>query len=147
METIFSLGSLLVMPFWALMIFLPRWRVTLRAVRSPAIALGPAVLYAVLVLPRLGEVLPVVSDPTLPLVVALLGEPSGALIGWMHFLAFDLFVARWIFLDARERGVSSWLVSPLLVFVLLLGPLAYLAYFPLRLLARKKTPEVSPARA
>jgi len=30
METLFKLSGLTVLPFWALMIFLPRWRVTTR---------------------------------------------------------------------------------------------------------------------
>jgi hypothetical protein len=34
MGTIFSLSNLLVMPLWLLMIFLPRWRLTARLVRS-----------------------------------------------------------------------------------------------------------------
>jgi hypothetical protein len=72
-ETIFSLSGLLVMPFWALMIFLPHWRWTRRILRSPLVILPPALLYAALALPRLAEVFPAVSSPTLAGIAALLG--------------------------------------------------------------------------
>ena len=35
---IFSLSGLTVMPFWGLMILLPRWRVTRRVMQSPLVA-------------------------------------------------------------------------------------------------------------
>jgi hypothetical protein len=128
MERLFTLSGLLVLPFWALMIFLPRWRRTEALVRSPLIVLGPALLYAALVLPALAAVLPVVARPALAPVAALLGSPLGTTVAWAHFLAFDLFVGRWIFLDAKERGLPALLVSPLLALTLLLGPLGLGGY-------------------
>jgi Domain of unknown function (DUF4281) len=131
-EAIFSLSSLLVMPFWALMILLPRWRWTHRILRSPLVILPPALLYGALVLPRLAEVFPAVSSPTLAGIAALLGTPAGATIAWAHFLAFDLFVGRWIYLDGRERGISALLIAPVLFLTLMLGPLGFLLYLVLR---------------
>ncbi|MCC6602362.1 MAG: DUF4281 domain-containing protein [Anaerolineae bacterium] len=127
-ETLFSLSSLLVMPFWLLLIFLPRWRVTERVVAGPWLAVPAALLYAVLVLPRCGEVFTAVSNPTLTGITTLLGEPTGATIAWVHFLAFDLFVARWVYLDGRSRHISAWFISPILFFVLMLGPIGFLLY-------------------
>ncbi|MFP2904887.1 ABA4-like family protein [Pyxidicoccus sp. 3LFB2] len=132
MERLFEWSSLAVMPFWALMILLPRAQVTSRVMRSPV---GPALfalLYTALVLPRLGELLPLLMQPKLPGVAALLGTPEGATIGWVHFLAFDLFVGRWAYLDSRERGVSPWLMAPVLLLTLLVGPLGLVAYLALR---------------
>jgi len=132
MERLFELSNLLVTPFWLAMILAPRWRVTERLLRGPVGILAPAFIYALLVLPRLGELLPVVGRPELGAVAALLATPPGATIAWAHFLAFDLFVGRWIYLDARTRGLSAWLVSPLLVLTLLLGPLGLLGYLATR---------------
>jgi len=131
-ETLFSLSSLLVMPFWLLLIFLPRWRVTEQVMAGPWLAVPAALLYAVLVLPRFGEVFTAVSNPTLTGITALLGEPVGATIAWVHFLAFDLFVARWVYLDGRSRHISSWFISPILFFVLMLGPVGFLLYLVVR---------------
>lgn len=136
MELIFSLSSLTVMPFWLLMIVAPHWRITRRLLESPLVALPPALIYAALVLPRVGEVLPAVLRPELAGITALLGAPAGATIAWAHFLAFDLFVGRWIYLDSRERGVSAWLMAPILFLTLMLGPIGLALYLGLRALVK-----------
>src|SRR5215471_400488 len=128
METLFKLSSLAVLPFWALMIFLPRWRVTKRLMSSPLVCAAPAALYASLVIPRFAEVWRAVLSPELSGIAALLGTPVGATIGWLHFLAFDLFVGRWIYLDGRERGGAAWVMAPVLFLTLMLGPCGFLVY-------------------
>ena len=132
MAQLFSASFLLVAPFWLLMVFLPGWRWTERIVRSVWIAAPAALLYTVLVLPQFGSVFGAVAQPDLPGVMALLGTPAGATIGWVHFLAFDLFVGRWIYLDSRKRGLSPWLLGPILIFTLLLAPMGFLLYLLVR---------------
>lgn len=136
MDMIFSLSSLLVMPFWLLMIATPHWRWTKRIIASPLIAAAPAILYALLVLPQIGAILPAVMQPTLPGLVALLGTPAGATIAWAHFLAFDLLIGRWAYLDSREQAISAWLMAPILFFILMLGPAGFLLYLGARALWR-----------
>ncbi|HZR44239.1 MAG TPA: ABA4-like family protein [Ktedonobacteraceae bacterium] len=132
MQTIFSLSSLLVLPFWLLMIFVPRWHWTQRIMQSPLVAAAPALLYAILVIPQAGTLLPALMHPTLASVAALLATPTGATIGWIHFLAFDLFVGRWIYLDSQESGITAWIVSPILFLTLMFGPLGFISYLSLR---------------
>jgi hypothetical protein len=132
MDTIFSLCNLFVMPFWALMILVPRWRWTQRIVQFPFFVALLALLYVILVIPQLATILPILLRPSVTSVAAVLGTPAGATIGWIHFLAFDLFVGRWIYLDSREHGISAWFVSPLLFLTLMLGPFGFLCYFCLR---------------
>jgi len=132
MDTVFRTSTFLVLPFWALMILLPRWRWTERIVRSPLVSVAPAALYAALVWPRVGEIWPAVTHPTLSAIAALLGSPAGATIAWVHFLAFDLFVGRWIYLDSRDRQVSAWFMAPLLFLTLMLGPAGFLLYLAVR---------------
>ena len=141
MEEVFKLSSLLVAPFWLLTILLPRWRFTERVMRSPLVALGPAVLYAVLTAPRLLALAPALLRPELPTIAALLGTPEGATIAWAHFLAFDLFVGRWVYLDGRARGVSAWVTSPVLFLTLLAGPLGFLLHLAARRLFGRVSPE------
>lgn len=132
MAQVFTLSFLLVAPFWFLMVLSPTWRGTQRVVRSPWIAAPAALLYTGLVLPRLTEVLGAVASPTLEGVAALLATPAGTTIAWAHFLAFDLFVGRWIYLDSRTRKLHPLLVSPILVLTLLLAPLGFLLYLVVR---------------
>ena len=137
MDKIFALSNFLILPFWVLMIFLPRWNWTRRIISSPLIVVPPAILYGLLVEPRFFEIMPVVLQPTLIGVAELLGSEVGAVIGWAHFLAFDLFVGRWIYLDSREKNISAWLMAPILFFTLMLGPLGFLSYLLLREIYRR----------
>ncbi len=138
METIFSLSSLLIMPFWFLMIFLPTWKWTKGIIASPWISALAAALYVALVMPGILQVLPAVMNPSLSGITSLLGTPAGATIAWVHFLAFDLFVGRWVYLDSRERNISFWFISPILFFVLMLGPLGFSLYLVLRTFVQGK---------
>jgi Domain of unknown function (DUF4281) len=146
MNSIFRLSNVLVLPFWGLMILLPRWRWTERIMRSPLVSAAPALFYVALVLPRLGTIWPAVARPTLDGVAALLGSPEGATIAWVHFLAFDVFVGRWIYLDSRERRLSALLMAPVLFFTLMLGPLGFLSYLLLRTIAASREAGTGRAR-
>jgi len=132
MTTVFALSGLPVLPLWLLMIVVPFWSGTQRVMRSPLTVVLPATLYAALVVPRLGEVLPVVLQPELEPLSMLLARPAGTTIAWVHFLAFDLFVGRCAYLDSRERGVSAWLMAPTLITILMPGPPGFVIYLALR---------------
>ncbi|MFI1992117.1 ABA4-like family protein [Actinoplanes sp. NPDC020271] len=140
---LFSLTFLLAAPFWALMILLPGWSWTRRIIASPLIVLPVVAIYALLIIPAFGDVLPAVTSPTLGGVRELLGSATGAAAGWAHMLAFDLFVGRWAWLDARERGMPHLVVAPILLLTILLGPFGLAAH----LAARTRWPLLAaPAR-
>ncbi|MCI0441883.1 DUF4281 domain-containing protein [bacterium] len=145
MEMLFNISGLFVLPFWFLMIVAPHWRVTSQILKSPFVIIAPVIAYVMLVLPQIGSLLPKVLGPELPEIATLLGTPQGATIAWMHFLAFDLFVGRWAYLDSRERGISAWLMAPILFFILMLGPLGFLLYLVVRLAWIKINHEVHEA--
>lgn len=127
-DTLFQLSNLLVMPFWFLMIFLPHWRWTKRIIGSILIVLPVALLYALLVVPIMPSAFGDLMNPSLDSIAALIGTPEGATIAWAHFLAFDLFVGRWAYLDSRARNVTAWLASPSIFFILMFGPFGLLLY-------------------
>lgn len=131
-EQLFQLSNLLIMPFWLLMILLPLWGWTQRIIASPWIVVPPALLYAILVLPGIGSLLGQLASPELTQIASLLGTPAGATIAWAHFVTFDLFVGRWAYLDSRNRGLSAWVVSPILFLILMFGPLGFLLYLIVR---------------
>lgn len=130
--TVFELCNLVVLPFWLLMVLLPAWTVTRRLIASPLVVAPPAVLYLVTLLPVATMILPEVVNPVQARIMGLLGTPTGTTLAWAHFVAFDLFVGRWIYLDARARGYSAWWVSPVLVLTLLVGPVGFLIYLAAR---------------
>lgn len=141
METVFQLSNFLTIPFWLLMIFAPTWGWSRRIMASIWTLVPISLLYAVLLGIGVGNtgVVADLMNPTLSAIAALLGTPEGAAIGWAHFLAFDLFVGRWAYLDSRERGLTPWLVSPALFFVLMSGPFGLLLYLVVRWFLTRRT--------
>jgi hypothetical protein len=149
-QLLFTLTFPLAAPFWALMILAPGWSVTRRVIGSPLIVVPPMLVYAALVLPQFSTVFAAVASPELSGVAGLLATPVGAAAGWAHFIAFDLFVGRFIFLDSRERGIHPLVVAPVLVLTILLAPLGLLAHLLLRaVLPRRRLQEgaVTAARS
>jgi len=136
-ETLFSLSNLLVLPFWFLTIFLPHWRWTKRLMASPWVAAPPAILYLVLIAPQTGPLFASLANPSAAGIAQVLSNPTAATLAWAHFLAFDLFVGRWAYLDSRERNLSAWIVSPALFFIFMVGPMGFLLYLLVRLAATR----------
>jgi hypothetical protein len=74
-------------------------------------------------------------------VQALFTSAPIALAGWVHYLAFDLFVGAWAVRTARAEGIPHWLVIPILAPIFLFGPAGLLAFAALRFsLTRKVLP-------
>jgi hypothetical protein len=143
LDTLFLFASLLPLPFWFLMIVLPHWRGTQRVMRGRLSFMPLLAVYAVLIarqLPAFLQVLFRAEFLRLGDLAALLGRPDVALVSWIHLLAFDLFVGRWVYRDASERQISAWLTAPILLVTLLLGPLGLLAYLLIRTQFRLPVP-------
>ncbi|MGV9721392.1 ABA4-like family protein [Nocardia beijingensis] len=132
-EPLFDITFWFAAPFWALMILAPKWRRTAAVVASPLICLPPLIVYAALVVPEFGALAAALVNPQLSGLRAVLGSSTGAAAAWAHFVAFDLFLGRWIFLDSRTRRLPSLLISPLLVLTILFAPLGVLLYLLIRL--------------
>ena len=54
------------------------------------------------------------------------------LAGWLHYLAFDLFVGSWEVRTARAEGIPHLLVLPCLALTFLFGPMGLLAFLIVR---------------
>ena len=59
----------------------------------------------------------------------LLSTPEALLAGWVHYLAFDLFVASWQVEDAPAACIPHWLLLPCLALTFVAGPIGLLLYF------------------
>src|SRR3546814_2282070 len=49
----------------------------------------------------------------------LFDSPGGATMGWIHYLAFDLFTGMWIARDAVQKGFSRAVQFPFLLLTLI----------------------------
>ena len=64
---------------------------------------------------------------------ALFTSDSALTAGWLHYLAFDLFVGSWIVADGLKRGIPALLILACLPLTFLFGPLGLLLFILLRL--------------
>lgn len=146
-ETLFSSANYSVMPAWALLAFAPRWLWTRRLVHT---ALYPALLGAVYTLGFAatlggGAFAPGGSELSgLAAISAAFAQPRILLVGWVHYLCFDLFVGAWQARDAQRRGFPHWLLVPCLFLTFMAGPLGLLLYLALRF-ARTRELELAEA--
>ena len=134
-EQIFSIANLIAMISWLLLAIAPRWIVTRKVILSGAIPLLLSVAYLVLIVVFFGS-----SEGgfgSLTGVMKLFTYEWVVLAGWIHYLAFDLFVGVWEVKDAQAKNISHWFVIPCLVLTFMLGPIGFLLYSILRLFLAK----------
>jgi len=140
-STVFSIVNLLPLPIWAIWILAPRSGVS----RALAASLWPWQILAALYLVFLcvafsGESASSPDFNSLAGVMALFDSEWGTLTGWVHYLCFDLFAARWIMNDAPDGGYR---LAPVLFLTLMLGPVGLLLYTVARSFFRG--PALAPA--
>lgn len=63
---------------------------------------------------------------------ALFASDGGVVIGWTHYLAFDLFTGMWIASDADNKQFGRLIQVPVLFMTFLAGPVGLLIWLTLR---------------
>lgn len=128
-DTLFSIASTLVLPAWLALAVFPRAAWTQR--------IAAAVVPALLAVAYIGLLVVSTVSPegtggggfgSLDEVAALFSDRRALLAGWVHYLAFDLFVGAWEARDAGRSGVPQWALVPCLVLTFLFGPAGWLLY-------------------
>ncbi|WP_324807520.1 ABA4-like family protein [Sphingomonas sp. LY29] len=139
--TLFSATNAIALVAWALLILGARGPKTASAI----LYLGVGLLCLTYVV-ALGLILGGVVDPgklpgsgttsfsTIEGIRSIFMSDAGVVIGWTHYLAFDLFVGQWIAKDADNKGFARWLQAPILVLTLFAGPAGFLLW----LIARER---------
>jgi hypothetical protein len=133
-EQIFSLCNKAALAGWLILVFAGRARWSVRwaaplvtGVLIPALL---AVIYTALIVVHWGESSG--GFGSLAAVATLFSNHWLLLAGWVHYLAFDLFIGSWEVRDAERNGFSHLLVIPCLVLTFLFGPIGLLCYLILR---------------
>lgn len=129
LEPIFSACSALALLGWTSLIFLPRQKQA-HFIAALVIPLAIAVVYLVLIAQYFGR-----SEGgfgSLADVALLFSNPAVLLAGWVHYLAFDLFIGAWEVRDAQRHEIPHLFVVPCLVLTFMLGPIGLLCYAALR---------------
>ncbi|KUO50998.1 MAG: hypothetical protein APF78_07205 [Sphingomonadales bacterium BRH_c3] len=136
-DAIFGAANMMALIAWACLILLPRWPALLSAILYLGVALL-SMLYAGILLSLLAGW----ADPggsmeggnfnSIEGVQALFSAKGGLTLGWVHYLAFDLFVGLWIARDADAKGFSRIVQAPILLATFLAGPLGLFAWLLVR---------------
>jgi hypothetical protein len=129
-DSLFSFASILVLPGWLLLVLLPRWKYSATLVAAVVIPALLGLLYAWLIVSHFGSTGG--GFGSLAEVRALFSNEFLLLAGWIHYLAFDLFIGSWEVRDAQRHGVHHLAVIPCLVLTFLFGPVGLVLYFVIR---------------
>ena len=130
-DQLFIFFNRAILPAWLLLIFAPSWRWTQSIIFHAWLPSFLAVFY----------IYAFVSNPVFPEngnfstlegVMVLFQQPYLVLAGWIHYLAFDLFIGAWQVRDAQRRNIHHLWVVPCLIMTLVFGPTGLLLYFIVR---------------
>jgi Domain of unknown function (DUF4281) len=136
---LFTVTNLIAMAGWLMLLALPRKPLTLSLILYMCVALLCLIYAAGMALFMSGSVapggMPGAGEPgfsSIEQVRALFMSDAGVVIGWTHYLAFDLFTGLWIAKDADNKGFGRLIQAPFLIVTLLVGPIGLLAWLVLR---------------
>jgi len=123
-EEIFSLAGLAAAIGWALLILGPRRFGWLNAIPLWVIPFGLSAVYAALVLSRFSGTGG--GYDSLAAVAQLLSSDWALLAGWVHYLAFDLFVGAVMAARMDRVHVNRVVQAPILAMIFMFGPFGFL---------------------
>lgn len=129
-EQLFSGSSMLAMLGWIILLASP---LIPRAAQIASGAVIPgllSILYAALIFAFWSRAEG--GFESLAGVMQLFTFQEAALAGWIHFLAFDLFLGAWEVRTAKKEGIPFYLVIPCMALTFMFGPIGFLLFMGLR---------------
>ncbi|MFZ4688455.1 MAG: ABA4-like family protein [Polymorphobacter sp.] len=133
-EALFSIASTAALAGWVMLSLAPlrrAWAVTGARIVAAVLSGGYVSLLAAGLTGGNGPP-PGAGFETLAAVRLLLSSPEALLAGWVHYLAFDLFIGSWEAQDAPAAGIPHWLLLPCLALTFVAGPTGLLLYLILK---------------
>ncbi len=125
---------------WVVLALAPRTDIVMKGIFYGGVGLL-SLAYAAIIIPLMTGMIDgggTLDFSSLAAVQTAFSSNGGATIGWIHYLAFDLFVGMWVARNADDYGFPRWLQIPVLFFVLMLGPLGLTLYLLLRFTRHNK---------
>lgn len=140
-QTLFGLTNGIALVAWALLLLAPRRPIPLSFVLYGGVALLCLAYAAMFVLLVGGVADPVrdagagladLTDYSVAGLKDLFRSEGAVVLGWTHYLAFDLFAGLWIARDADAKGFARLFQAPFLVATFLAGPIGLLGWLVVR---------------
>lgn len=123
-EMLFSQASTAAMAGWVVLILGPRRFGWLNTIPLWIIPAGLSLVYGLIVLSRFAGVGG--GFDSLDGVATLMADDWALLAGWVHFLAFDLFVGAVMAARMDRVGVGRVVQAPILAAIFMFGPMGFL---------------------
>lgn len=130
-DEIYQWANTLTLLPWLLMMLAPNWKWTRKIILRlffPALfALAYLILFILFFKADTFS-----NFSTLEGLAEVFSQKDAILVGWLHYLAFDLLVGTWEFADSKKVGIPHLLLVPCLFFTLMAGPIGFLMYAGVR---------------
>lgn len=136
LDTLFSATSGLAMIGWAGLLLLPGQRFVVSILARVLIPGAIAAVYVYLMVTNLDAAPPDSGFSSIAGVKAFFTIDALLLAGWVHYLAFDLFVGSWEVSDSRREGIPHLLIIPCLISTFMAGPIGLALYFLIKYVRR-----------
>lgn len=122
---------------WILMILLPKWKITCFLMNYKVIPLVLALIYSIYLIQGLW-IGGMMDFGSLSSVTALFANESAVLIGWIHYLAFDLLVGMWVLEQNKALGIPKGIMAICLLGTFMFGPVGFLLFMIIKSVVYKK---------
>jgi hypothetical protein len=127
---LFTATNAIALIAWAMLAFLPRKPIVMASV----LFFGAGLLCLAYTIMFAAQATTIANGDftTIEGIRNLFATDGGIVLGWTHYLAFDLFVGQWIARDADNKGFHRLLQLPVLFITLMAGPIGLLLWLVVR---------------
>ncbi len=122
--------------FWLILAFLPSNKKAMQAFDIYLMLL--CTVFALLTIPLIPELLPIVVSPKLQSIQQFLSSEKGTIGTWNHMILGDLWIGRWVTHDSIDNNIPSFIRLPILLVILIFGPVGLFFYILFRIFILKK---------
>ena len=141
-EKIYFWANFAVLPFWLMLIFIPRSKITQVFINSIILPAIFATIYVYLVYQAYIEEISFIEFFNLYLsldnLYTLLSNEIFLLIFWLHFIMLNLFLGSWASNEAIKNNMPRPLILISLVLIYLTGPIGLVFFWFIRIFYAKK---------
>jgi len=140
-SALFTLANIVALVGWTMIAALPRSKTVYSVVMYACVGLL-CLAYAAMFVGLFGGLAdparvagaaePDLADYSIAGLRALFMSDGGIVLGWTHYLAFDLFIGLWIARDADAKRFSRIVQLPILFATLMAGPIGLLLWLIIR---------------
>lgn len=124
---LFQISNNIALLGWILLLLFPDKRITHITVHSGFLSGALSLLYFGLIACNF-QPADVSQFSSLAGISTLFQNPNILLAGWVHYLAFDLWVGSWVVRRGKEMEIHQIILAPILLFTFLLGPVGFLSF-------------------